>query len=129
MISMGARRILSHLDYPDKFLRRLPSLPLPVWSNTRGRGSRVVEKMEAVGEHLVMRRGGDVGRYGLGFEESVELSRSRLYRQEVVVEKRWEVVNDEMLHKVSMVGEGANHDEEDVVDKLVGKFNSPLNEC
>ena len=83
MISLGARRLLSHLDNPDKFLRRLPSLPLPVWSNTRGRESRVVEKMEAVGGHLVMRRRGDVDRYGLGFEENVELSRSRLYREEV----------------------------------------------
>ena len=63
MISMEARRLLNHLGNPDRFLRRLPSLPLPVWSNTRGRESRVVEKMETEGGHLLMRRGGDVDRY------------------------------------------------------------------
>ena len=129
MISMGARRLLNHLDNPDRFLRRLPSLPLPVWSNTRGRESRVVEKMETEGGHLLMRRGGDVDRYGLGFEENGELSRSRLYRQKVGVEgrERWEqVVNEEMEHKVWMMGEGANHNEEYEGDKLTGMFNSPV---
>merc|ERR1719369_1982782 len=93
-----AKKLLDQLDNPDKFLSRLPPLPLPEWSNVKKRDGMLIEKMEAKEGHVVMPEKGvtDISRFSASFEESLNLSRKMLYSSDLKIGKqRWDMFTEE----------------------------------
>merc|ERR1719206_1469145 len=54
LLNPGSKKLLDQLDNPDKFLSRLPPLPLPEWSNIMKREGMLIEKMVSKEGHIVM---------------------------------------------------------------------------
>ena len=132
LINPGAKKLLKQLDNPDKYMSRLPPLPLPEWSNIRKRKGMLIEKMVSKEGHVVMPEKvvTDLSRFSVCFEESVNLSEKMLYSSDLRIDRqRWDMFTEaeRIMDQERIVDNNKGKDNmESLTDDLADLFDSPI---